>query len=135
MSPKDKKEKAKYDKSYYERNKEKIKKKVLEWKHDHRDEYNSIKCQQYTNRRLKFISMYGGKCACCGETTMEFLSLDHIDPKTKLRANGKKENTPMALGRAIKEYRPNEFQILCHNCNQAKGYYGVCPHQLKKESV
>ena len=24
---------------------------------------------------------------------------------------------------------PDGFQILCHNCNQAKGYYGICPHE------
>jgi hypothetical protein len=25
------------------------------------------------------------------------------------------------------------YQLLCHNCNQAKAWYGACPHQLKRE--
>lgn len=24
---------------------------------------------------------------------------------------------------------PKGFQVLCHNCNLAKGFYGKCPHQ------
>ena len=23
---------------------------------------------------------------------------------------------------------PPGYQILCHNCNLSKGYYGLCPH-------
>ena len=29
----------------------------------------------------------------------------------------------------IKHKFPSGIQILCHNCNLAKGYYGSCPHQ------
>ena len=29
--------------------------------------------------RQKVFDIYGNKCACCGEDTYEFLSLDHID--------------------------------------------------------
>ncbi len=28
-----------------------------------------------------------------------------------------------------KQGYPPGFQVLCHNCNLAKGYYGACPHQ------
>ena len=28
-----------------------------------------------------------------------------------------------------KNNSPKGFQILCHNCNMAKGFYGKCPHQ------
>ena len=28
----------------------------------------------------------------------------------------------------IKNYYPKNLQILCHNCNMAKGFYGECPH-------
>lgn len=30
---------------------------------------------------------------------------------------------------AIKNDFPDVFQVLCHNCNQAIGYYGSCPHK------
>lgn len=26
---------------------------------------------------------------------------------------------------------PDGFQTLCHNCNMAKGFYGICPHKEK----
>lgn len=38
----------------------------------------------------------------------------------------KKENIPWWLRR---NNYPNGFQVLCHNCNMAKGFYGKCPHQ------
>ena len=28
----------------------------------------------------------------------------------------------------INERFPEGFRVLCHNCNQAIGYYGECPH-------
>ena len=34
------------------------------------------------------------------------------------------------LGQWIKKNNfPKGFQILCHNCNVAKGIYGECPHE------
>lgn len=24
---------------------------------------------------------------------------------------------------------PPGFRVLCHNCNQARGFYGYCPHE------
>ena len=29
----------------------------------------------------------------------------------------------------IKNNFPKGFQVLCHNCNLAKGFYGKCPHE------
>lgn len=68
-------------------------------------------------------------CACCGETTIEFLSIDHINgggnkQRTELKMFG--NNFTLWLRR--KKF-PVGFQVLCHNCNQAKGYYVECPHK------
>ena len=78
--------------------------------------------------RIELIAAYGGKCACCGESQYEFMSLDHI-------ANGRgnpadrSEPSYVLWGRLRREGWPQgEFQILCHNCNLAKGFYGACPH-------
>jgi hypothetical protein len=30
---------------------------------------------------------------------------------------------------------PPDFQILCYNCNCAKGVYGYCPHQINPAKV
>ncbi len=72
------------------------------------------------------------KCACCGETIKEFLSIDHI---TGGGAKHRKSIGGSAyLNRwLIKNNFPMGYQVLCHNCNQAKGIYGYCPHEKLKE--
>jgi hypothetical protein len=103
---------AKY---YTPANKEKIRTKARE---------RNRRCRRET------IEAYGGKCACCGEPTFEFLALDHV--------NGGGTQHRRELGNVQKLYRwlklnnyPDTFRLLCHNCNSARGYYGYCPHQLK----
>jgi hypothetical protein len=29
---------------------------------------------------------------------------------------------------------PDTFQLLCHNCNLARGFYGTCPHQRHRDA-
>src|SRR5881396_3810055 len=43
---------------------------------------------RYAALRAEGIGAYGGKCACCGETTFEFLTIDHVrnDGKQHRRA-------------------------------------------------
>jgi hypothetical protein len=79
-------------------------------------------------RRLRVIEEYGGACACCGEDTFLFLAIDHKN------GGGEKHRAKVGQGShmvdwVIKNNFPDDFQILCHNCNQARGYYGTCPHQ------
>ena len=75
--------------------------------------------------RREVIEAYGGRCACCGETTIEFLELDHVhnDGKQDRAENGCTYKRAKALG------FPDCYQILCSNCNHAKARYGGCPHQ------
>lgn len=73
------------------------------------------------------INAYGGKCACCGESQYEFLAIDHV------HGGGQKErkilSTQQIVNKVIKLNFPPEYQLLCHNCNSAKGFYGYCPHK------
>lgn len=83
------------------------------------------------NRKL-VLDHYGHKCACCGETRYEFLAVDHIN-------GGGLKHRKEVLGGAtkgmslwlIKNNFPPEFRLLCHNCNNARGWYGYCPHETK----
>jgi len=34
-----------------------------------------------------------------------------------------------------RNYFPTGFQLLCHNCNLAKGFYGKCPHDERRDSL
>ena len=80
---------------------------------------------------MAVLIYYGGnppKCSCCGESTYQFLSIDHIKGGgNKHRKAVKAQNLYWWI---IKNNFPEGFQILCHNCNLAKGFYGRCPHDM-----
>lgn len=96
---------------------------------------HNLQRREYRHRNRVIVLNYYGKgepkCVCCGETQYEFLAMDHIE------GNG-------ATHRKLIKYAniydwlyqhqfPSGFQILCHNCNCAKGFYGQCPHKNLKE--
>ncbi len=79
-------------------------------------------------------------CRCCGESIHDFLALDHIlgrkemDSIPELVAIGYSSKThSTALVKWIIENNfPDYFQILCQNCNFAKGIKrnnNKCPHE------
>jgi hypothetical protein len=80
--------------------------------------------------RVRVLAHYSGgsmRCGCCGENEVEFLAIDHMH---RDGAQHRREVHPSAIYRwLIKHKFPPGIQVLCHNCNLAKGYYGVCPHQ------
>jgi hypothetical protein len=85
-------------------------------------------------RRDLVLRQYGSLCNCCGESTYEFLSIDHIN------GGGYKHRKEIGnyFGRnfykwLVKNEFPEGFQVLCHNCNLAKGFYGRCPHEKRKQ--
>ena len=107
-----------YQKQYYKSPTGKKKKK----------EYNKIYNQ---SQRLKILNHYTvGKipqCSCCGDTILEFLTLDHLN------GNGVKHRKMVGQGNVfynwvIKNNFPRIFRILCMNCNHSLGHYGYCPH-------
>ena len=85
--------------------------------------------------RLEVFTHYGKgilACVCCGEDTWEFLALDHMnnDGASQRREHG----TGLRYFYWLKRNGwPEGLQILCYNCNCAKAYYGICPHQRDKE--
>lgn len=144
----------KKSKLYYEQNKEEIHNRmkkyyknnhsiyVRNWR-DYREKHiDSIRknSREYNRRkRIKVLYYYGGnppKCACCGENHIEFLSIDHMD------GNGSQHRKALKIGAGIEFYGwlirnnfPEGFQVLCHNCNIAKGKNKICPHQLETNSI
>ena len=83
---------------------------------------------------LTYYSHYdGGMCACCGETEYEFLAIDHINGGG---AQHRKERGYSDICSWLRSNGyPDEYQVLCHNCNMAKGMHGSCPHERVKEEV
>ena len=104
---------------------------MREWRQRTGDYRNSYQRKRNRKRRELVINHYGGQCACCGEKTFEFLAVDHV------KGGGDAHRMKVGSGSnmiewVIKNDFPPIFQILCHNCNQAIGYYGHCPHETRE---
>lgn len=121
-------------KEYYQKNREKIIEKSVQWGRENKQKRHVITRTWRWRIRLEMIEAYGGKCACCGEKQPEFLSIDHIrnDGYTK-RLKG--EPVGAALYRVLRDrgWPKDEYQLLCMNCNFAKGHFGECPHKAPRD--
>lgn len=106
---------------------------------DHKDKKNEYGKKHYSNhkdskreyqRKLRdkyknaFLEMYGGACACCGEAVRDFLTIEHKRGQEKIS----RRTGLVAYRDAVKEFRPDLYEVLCWNCNCAKGHLGYCPH-------
>lgn len=96
---------------------------VLCWNHNCAKQYSNKDTRQVRYRKkLKFkvVQHYGGKCACCGEDRLEFLTVDHKNGGgNKYRRNTKK-NSSAFYSWLRREGYPLEYQVLCFNCNCGK---------------
>ncbi len=70
------------------------------------------------------------KCECCGIKGLVFLTIDHINGDgAEQRKTGKHKKGTMFYIWLRKNKYPTGFQVLCHNCNQAKRQLPECPHK------
>ena len=130
-----KEEKRVYNRVYMKE----YKKKYLE-----RLKLDSIRYKEYCEKqkgyrvrsRWEVLSVYSEgdlSCKCCGEKEYKFLTIDHINN------DGAEERRRYSTARSgggwfyalKKRGYPKGYQVLCYNCNCAKGRYGICPHQEK----
>jgi len=82
-------------------------------------------CRETAIRRL------GGACECCGESTHEFLALDHINGGGTAQ---RKVISGKVLVKLVARGQIDGIRLLCHNCNLARGFYGFCPHERAARS-
>ena len=87
-----------------------------------------------TNLELKkeVFSYYSGGtpcCACCGESHLEFLTIDHMNGDGAVH---RKQIHCRNINYWLRKNNyPGGFRILCFNCNWAFGHFGYCPHVKK----
>ena len=98
---------------------------------DKKEYWNNRNRQIAKQKRKEVFNHYGQKCVCCGETTYEFLVIHHTN------GGGNQHRKKVGYGTKfytwlIKNSFPEGYQILCHNCNMAKGFYGECPHDKNR---
>lgn len=136
---------AAYQKAYRERDIEASREQSRRWKEANRERHrassraygaahrDAISAKRKAARRAmkqSVLDAYGGTCACCGEATFEFLTLDHVN------GDGAAHRKVHGPGRSDKVYAeligagfPAGYRVLCFNCNSARGFYGYCPHR------
>lgn len=101
---------------------------------------NRLRGRQYWKAlKHEVIMAYGGyRCNCCGESTPQFLTIDHVNndgaDHRRLLAGDCGGNGKGASGKTWKWLKekgyPDGFQVLCMNCNFGKQINGgVCPHK------
>jgi len=67
-------------------------------------------------------------CEGCNCPYIEFLGIDHID------GGGAQHRKQLGYGGSafyywlIRQDFPPGYQVLCHNCNMSRGFFGYCPH-------
>ena len=148
--PEEKEKQKEYAHRYYLKNKERLLEKTKKYDRENK-ELNTVRRKKWRQKnaehvknrdrtlRKKYKMMVyehygkdGIKCACCGEDEIEFLTLDHI------YNNGGHHRKKLGYKHLnhwiIQNNYPPIFQLLCMNCNFAKGKNGGtgrCPHEEK----
>ena len=133
-----------YSRIYYRSHREQCIQTARRSQERNRDRYLRLR-REYEARKIKrvvplVIGHYSGgtfRCACCGESQRDFLTIDHVN------GNGYKTCKALVIPRGGSElYRwlvrrgfPSGYAVLCMNCNASKGKHGVCAHKLRTESM
>lgn len=107
----------------------------LQYGYDHREQTNANARRRNRAIKLEAIQHYGNACACCKETIIEFLAIDHE------AGNGNQHRKDIKCDGGVNFYKwlkrdlwPEGFRVLCHNCNMAIGIWGSCPHQKDEDN-
>jgi len=117
----------------YPKNKSRLNKKVILGR-------KKRKQQVFTHYSKKLSNSDIPCCNCCRYVGIEFLTVDHIIPKNEMAKDPKwiemkfratRKADPLCQWLITNDF-PKGFQILCWNCNFAKGVLGQCSHQIKK---
>lgn len=97
---------------------------------EHKSEEQRIRLLKY---KTFVVEAYGGKCSCCGEKEIGFLTVEHLakngDAHRKVRGN--------FYHYLVRNNFPDKdiLSILCMNCNWIERNGRVCPHRLKVASA
>jgi hypothetical protein len=121
----------KSQRDYLSRNRDKSRQRCRAWQANN-SEHRAAKDRE-KNRELRIfvLSHYSPptpRCRCCGEAVYEFLHLHHKD------GGGGKHREKVGRGAnfykwIIKNDFPLGYEVLCANCDEAEGHYGICPHR------
>lgn len=101
------------------------------------------KCHDWhLEMKLRAFNVLGRECACCGESRIAFLQIDHInnDGSAHRRRLGMKVEGGMRAGGYQRRFyfeiiggKKDGLQLMCANCNWGKARNGgICPHEEER---
>ena len=112
-----------YGKKYQKDNRKKLNQNSRYYNEDMRFEVLLAYSKRHSNSDIPC-------CRCCGENTdIRFLAVDHIEGRAHLPKEQKNLVGDHLISWLNRNNCPEGYQILCHNCNSAKGMFGKCPHE------
>ncbi len=107
------------------------------WRIKNRDRWLELSKRYNKKLKLDVLNAYSNRkleCKCCGESQIEFLTLDHLlnngASDRRLRGGSKSVYVYLRLNNF-----PSGYQVLCYNCNCAKAYYKKCPHKNNEKNA
>jgi len=124
-------EQAVWAAAYYIRNKDKIAEYSKDYRRGHKSELRQRNVTYEAALKMSAFNAYGGaKCACCGETLIEGLTIDHVGGDGAKERKEQNNKGGRVFYRWLKKngYPPG-YQVLCATCNLAKGTDDHCPHE------
>ena len=92
------------------------------------------KVLEFKSRALSYYSGGTPKCACCGITEIRFLCLDHVRGGGSQAKRERKQRSIYEWLMRIKKF-PTGLQVLCYNCNAAKGVGDCCPVHARQSEL
>ena len=103
----------------------------LQYAKKNKDQITKREKQFHKKLKREVFDHYGGTCACCGESHLIFLTIDHVNNDGADHRRKQVTKAPL-LGKTMyrwlkKNNYPSGFQVLCFNCNFAKSQ-GGCLH-------
>lgn len=122
------------NKRYYHANRDLEMARSKKWAKENPERYRELVNESHRRSAKKIkqevVSAYGGSCSCCGESEINFLTLDHVNGRSSVDTlRGEK-----MYRQAKREQFPDCYRVLCFNCNCSIGFYGYCPHELRSSS-
>jgi hypothetical protein len=114
-----------YHKKYNKDNAKKLNQNKRDYNKDRRFTVCLTYSERHSNSKIPC-------CRCCGENSdIRFLAIDHIQGRENLPKKEAGLVGDKLISFLIRKNFPEGYQVLCHNCNSAKGHSkdNTCPHE------
>jgi hypothetical protein len=107
------------------------KKNYINYQHNNRNIKYIIQYVKNDKRKLQVLSHYSNGtpiCACCGETDIDMLSIDHVNNDGSKHRKQIGDNIYLYLKN--NNFPQEGYRVLCMNCNAGRAHNGgICPHE------